>query len=72
MLEKKKIFFWIIPLILLIGFLGNAVYAAGHQEISNVKQSSALKGQFYLDDVVKIYVPSTYNGDQPIDNTPFC
>ncbi|MFY0758044.1 DUF3574 domain-containing protein [Metabacillus dongyingensis] len=71
MLEKKKIFFWIIPLILLIGFLGNAVYAAGHQESSNVKQSSALKGQFHLDDVVKIYVPSTYNGDQPIDNTPF-
>lgn len=58
-------------MILFIGFLGNAVYAAGQQETSNGKQSSALKGQYYLEDVVKIYVPSTYNVDQPIDNTPY-
>ncbi|MGM0889161.1 MAG: DUF3574 domain-containing protein [Bacillota bacterium] len=68
-LERKKIFYWIIP-ILLIVFLGNAVYAAEQQETKE-KQSSALKGQFYLEDVVKIYVPSTYNVDQPIDNTPY-
>lgn len=70
MLEKKKIFYWIIPL-LLIGFLANAVYAAEQPETSKEKQTSALKGQFYLEDVVKIYVPSTYNVDQPIDNTPY-
>ncbi|WP_026584156.1 hypothetical protein [Bacillus sp. J33] len=70
-MEKKKFFYWIIPMILFIGFLGNAVYAAGQQETSNGKQSSALKGQYYLEDVVKIYVPSTYNVDQPIDNTPY-
>ena len=68
-MERKKIFYWIIP-ILLIVFLGNAVYAAGQQETKE-KQSSALKGQFYLEDVVKIYIPSTYNVDQPIDNTPY-
>ncbi|WP_318285090.1 MULTISPECIES: DUF3574 domain-containing protein [Peribacillus] len=68
-LERKKIFYWIIP-ILLIVFLGNAVYAAEQQETKE-KQSSALKGQFYLEDVVKIYIPSTYNVDQPIDNTPY-
>ncbi len=70
-MEKKKFFYWILPMILFIGFLGNAVYAAGQQETSNGKQSSALKGQYYLEDVVKIYVPSTYNVDQPIDNTPY-
>ncbi|WP_420828830.1 DUF3574 domain-containing protein [Metabacillus dongyingensis] len=69
-MDKKKIFYWIIP-ILLIVFLGNAVYAAEQQDISKTKQSSLLKGQFYLEDVVKIYVPSTYNVDQPIDNTPY-
>ncbi|MEH7350334.1 MULTISPECIES: DUF3574 domain-containing protein [Bacillaceae] len=70
MLEKKKIFYWIIP-ILLIVFLGNAAHATVQQETSKVKQSSALKGQFYLDDIVKIYIPSTYNVDQPIDNTTY-
>ncbi|WP_421155728.1 hypothetical protein [Peribacillus simplex] len=30
-----------------------------------------LKGQFHLDNVVKIYVPSTYNIDQPIDNSKY-
>lgn len=69
MLKRKKIFYWVIP-ILLIAFLANAVYAAEQQEASEVK-SSALQGQFYLEDVVKIYVPSTYNVDQPIDNTPY-
>ncbi|KON96985.1 DUF3574 domain-containing protein [Aneurinibacillus migulanus] len=70
MLKRKKIFYWIIP-IMLIALLANAVYAAEQQEASKVKQSSALHGQFYLEDVVKIYVPSTYNVDQPIDNTPY-
>jgi hypothetical protein len=71
MLERKKIFYWIIPMLLFIGFLGNSVYATGKQETTKVNQSAALKGQFYLEDVVKIYVPSTYNVDQPIDNTPY-
>ncbi|PAD67551.1 hypothetical protein CHH83_18515 [Bacillus sp. 7586-K] len=30
-----------------------------------------MKGQYHLEDVVKIYVPSTYDIDQPIDNTPY-
>jgi hypothetical protein len=71
MLERKKIFYWIIPMILFIGFLGNAVYATGEHETFNRIQSSALKGQFHLEDEVKIYVPSTYYVDQPIDNTPY-
>jgi hypothetical protein len=58
-------------MLLVMGFLGNSVYATVQQETTKVKQSSALKGQFYLEDVVKIYVPSTYNVDQPIDNTPY-
>jgi hypothetical protein len=70
-LERKKLFYWIIPMLLVMGFLGNSVYATVQQETTKVKQSSALKGQFYLEDVVKIYVPSTYNVDQPIDNTPY-
>jgi hypothetical protein len=70
-LERKKLFYWIIPMLLVMGFLGNSVYATVQQETTKVKQPSALKGQFYLEDVVKIYVPSTYNVDQPIDNTPY-
>lgn len=70
-MERKKLVYWIIPMLLVMGFLGNSVYATVQQETTKVKQSSALKGQFYLEDVVKIYVPSTYNVDQPIDNTPY-
>lgn len=70
LLERKKIFFWFIP-VLLIVLLANSVYASEQQETAKAKQSSALKGQFYLEDTVKIYVPSTYNIDQPIDNTPY-
>ncbi|MGG1674897.1 DUF3574 domain-containing protein [Neobacillus sp. NRS-1170] len=70
MLKGKKIFYWIIPFVL-VTFLGNAVYAAQQPKAPEVKQTSALKGQFYLKDIVKIYVPSTYNVDQPIDNTPY-
>ncbi|MCM3670938.1 DUF3574 domain-containing protein [Mesobacillus maritimus] len=69
-LKRKNVFYWIIP-ILLIGFLGSGVYAAEQQEQPKEKHSSALKGQYSLDDVVKIYVPSTYNVDQPIDNTEY-
>lgn len=67
-MKKNRIFYWIVPF-LLIALLGNAVYAAEHHP--KEKQSSALKGQYYLEDVVKIYIPSTYNVDQPIDNTPY-
>lgn len=71
MLERKRIAYWVIPLILFISFLGSAVYTAGQPEAASGKNSSALKGQYYLEDVVKIYVPSTYDVDQPIDNTPY-
>jgi hypothetical protein len=57
--------------ILIIAFLGNTLYAADQKEASEVKQDSVLKGQFYLEDTVKIYVPSTYDMDEPIDNTPY-
>ena len=70
-MERKKLFYWLVPLVLVMGFLGNTVYATVQQETIKVKQPSALKGQPYLEDVVKIYVPSTYNIDQPIDNTPY-
>lgn len=56
---------------MLVTFLGHTVYAAEQQESFKVQESNALKGQFHLDNVVKIYVPSTYNVDQPIDNTPY-
>lgn len=71
MLERKRFAYWMIPLILFICFLGSAVYTAGQPEAASSKHSSALKGQYYLEDVVKIYVPSTYDVDQPIDNTPY-
>ncbi|MCP3738221.1 DUF3574 domain-containing protein [Rossellomorea sp. BNER] len=69
-MKTKKIFFWMIP-ILIIAFLGNTLYAADQKEASEVKQDSVLKGKFYLEDTVKIYVPSTYDMDEPIDNTPY-
>ncbi|MGA5691525.1 hypothetical protein [Cytobacillus pseudoceanisediminis] len=69
-MERKRIAYWAIPLILFICFLGSAVYTAGQPEAASGKNQSALKGQYYLEDVVKIYVPSTYDVDQPIDNTP--
>lgn len=69
-LKGIKLLYWVICLVL-IGFLGNTVYAAGQQETPEAKETNALKGQFHLDEVVKIYVPSTYNVDQPIDNTPY-
>ena len=71
-MERKKLFYWIIPSILVIAFIGNTVYATVQQETTIIKQSSsALRGQFFLEDVVKIYVPSTYHVDEPIDNTPY-
>ena len=44
------------------------------QETSNDTQESpfvALEELFHLDEVVKIYVPSIMNIDEPIDNTPY-
>ncbi|WP_225985489.1 DUF3574 domain-containing protein [Priestia endophytica] len=38
---------------------------------TQVQEPSVLKDQFYLDNVVKIYVPSTYNIDEPIDNKKY-
>ncbi|MBM7587989.1 hypothetical protein JOC86_004564 [Bacillus pakistanensis] len=69
-MKTKKIFYWMIP-ILIIVFLGSPFYAADQKEASEVKQTSPLKGQFYLEETVKIYVPSTYDMDEPIDNTPY-
>lgn len=70
MLKRNKLLYWVLCLVL-VGFLGNTVYASGKEETNNVKETNALKGQYYLEDVVKIYVPSTYDIDQPIDNTPY-
>ncbi|MGG0184940.1 DUF3574 domain-containing protein [Bacillus rhizoplanae] len=69
-LKRKKILYWFLSIVL-VTFLGHTVYAAEQQETLKVQESNALKGQFHLDNVVKIYVPSTYNVDQPIDNTPY-
>lgn len=69
-MKRNKLLYWVLCLVL-VGFLGNTVYAAGKEETNNVKETNALKGQYYLEDVVKIYVPSTYDIDQPIDNTPY-
>lgn len=69
-LKGNKLLYWVLFLVL-IGFLGNTVYATSEQETLKAKEMNALKGQFHLDEVVKIYVPSTYNMDQPIDNTPY-
>lgn len=69
-MKRKKILYWFLSIVL-VTFLGHTVYAAEQQETLKVQESNALKGQFHLDNVVKIYVPSTYNVDQPIDNTPY-
>ncbi|MGN7942192.1 MULTISPECIES: DUF3574 domain-containing protein [Bacillaceae] len=69
-MKRNKLLYWVLCLVL-VGFLGNTVYAAGKEETNNVKETNALKGQYHLEDVVKIYVPSTYDIDQPIDNTPY-
>lgn len=69
-MKRNKLLYWVLCLVL-VGFLGNTVYAAGKEETNNGKETNALKGQYYLEDVVKIYVPSTYDIDQPIDNTPY-
>ncbi|CAG9615050.1 hypothetical protein BACCIP111899_04286 [Bacillus rhizoplanae] len=69
-MKRKKILYWFLSIVL-VTFLGHTVYAAEQQGTLKVQESNALKGQFHLDNVVKIYVPSTYNVDQPIDNTPY-
>jgi hypothetical protein len=59
---------------MLIGLFGYTVYAehpSRKLETAQVQESNALKNQYYLDNVVKIYVPSTYNIDQPIDNKKY-
>lgn len=68
-MKKKTIFYWLLSIIL-VTFAGHTVYAE-QQKSAQVQEQNALKGKFHLDDVVKIYVPSTYNLDQPIDNTPY-
>ncbi|MGG1573922.1 DUF3574 domain-containing protein [Fictibacillus sp. NRS-1165] len=69
-MKGKKILYWVLSLVL-VGFLGHTVYDTGQQGTLKAQETNALKGQFHLDDVVKIYVPSTYDVDQPIDNTPY-
>ncbi|WP_242490877.1 DUF3574 domain-containing protein [Priestia endophytica] len=38
---------------------------------TQVQEPNVLKGQFHLNNVVKIYVPSTYNIDEPVDNKKY-
>lgn len=68
-MARKKLFYWLIPILLFIAIIGNTVFATMQQEHKLDFQPSPLNGQFFLDNVVKIYVPSTYHVDQPIDNT---
>src|SRR6478609_8602054 len=59
---------------MLIGLFGYIVYAEHPSKQTSTtpdQQSNVLRGQSCLDDVVKIYVPSTYNIDQPIDNSKY-
>lgn len=57
--------------LVLVGFLAFSLSDSSHPETIQAKETNALKGQYSLDEVIKIYVPSTYNVDQPIDNTPY-
>lgn len=57
--------------LVLVGFLAFSLNDSSHPETIQAKETNALKGQYSLDEVIKIYVPSTYNVDQPIDNTPY-
>lgn len=69
-LKGNKIIYLVLSLVL-VGFLGFSLNDSGQQTTLQAKETNALKGQFHLDEVVKIYVPSTYNVDEPIDNTPY-
>ncbi|WP_231868350.1 DUF3574 domain-containing protein [Fictibacillus phosphorivorans] len=57
--------------LVLVGFLAFSLNDSSKPETIQAKETNALKGQYSLDEVIKIYVPSTYNVDQPIDNTPY-
>jgi hypothetical protein len=69
-LKRSKTLYWLLSFVL-VGLLGFSVIDSEQQTTLQAKETNALKGQFHLDEVVKIYVPSTYDVDQPIDNTPY-
>ncbi|MFU1996211.1 MULTISPECIES: DUF3574 domain-containing protein [Priestia] len=71
---KNKLVIKLLVFLMLIGLFGYIVYAEHPSKQTSTtpdQQSNVLRGQSYLDDVVKIYVPSTYNIDQPIDNSKY-
>ncbi|MFG6494818.1 DUF3574 domain-containing protein [Fictibacillus sp. UD] len=69
-MKGSKILYGVLSLVL-IGFLAFSLNDSSHPETIQAKETNALKGQYHLDEVIKIYVPSTYDVDQPIDNTPY-
>ncbi|WP_044640651.1 hypothetical protein [Risungbinella massiliensis] len=69
---KKRSLYYLLLTVLLVASLGTAVYA----ETTTTTKSTTTTTQtalpeYHLDHVVKIYVPSTINVDQPIDNTAY-
>lgn len=60
----------VLLLLVVMGSLRSVTFANETSESITIEKN-ALKNQFHLDHVVKLYVPSTYNVDQPIDNTPY-
>ncbi|MEH7091239.1 DUF3574 domain-containing protein, partial [Priestia megaterium] len=68
---KNKLVIKLLAFLILIGLFGYIVYAehpSKQTSTTQEQQSNVLRGQSSLENVVKIYVPSTYNVDQPIDN----
>src|SRR5690606_22150776 len=73
-MTQRNRFLWLISFLLIV--ILNAGCAATEantdtQENSDKKQFAALEEFFHLGEIVKIYVPSTMNVDEPIDNTPY-
>ncbi|WP_440970235.1 DUF3574 domain-containing protein [Peribacillus frigoritolerans] len=71
---KNKVVIKVLAFFILIGLFVYTVYVELPSKQTSTTQEqppNVLKGQFHLDNVVKIYVPSTYNIDQPIDNSKY-
>ncbi|WP_044640650.1 hypothetical protein [Risungbinella massiliensis] len=73
-MKKKSLYYWLVAVLLIVG-IGGAVYATSGPETTVTAkkpvEQTALTKMSHLGNVVKIYVPSTINVSQPIDNTPY-
>lgn len=69
-MSYKRLLYSFFILVAIIS-LRSVTFASEASPSIVIEKNHELKDQFHLDHVVKLYVPSTYDVDQPIDNTPY-